>query len=142
MELFKDFLAKTGNLKLFTTEQDDSLGGLITLQDKAGSSVYVYFVLDDKSCFNEINVLINRVDLSKKYKALDLVNEFNVDYMAVGSTFSIYEAPDGNVAIMKKCIYTSIVEDFNPYIFNKIFLDVLEDIERNDIEKVMHLVWE
>lgn len=139
--LFKEALARTNNLGLFTEEKEGYLGGLINLNDKMHSRVYVSFNLFDNTFYNEIRALITAVDLSKKYRALDLINELNIKYMNTASSYFLLETNNNDISIFRKFIYTASVEEFDPMMLSLILKVILDEIEKHDMKKIMQLAW-
>lgn len=139
ISMFKEILRKDGNEHLFDEPKQNLLVGRVTLKDKGETSVLILVNLDDESFYNTIEIVIKDIELQKKYKALELVNELSQKYK--NGSYYLWESNDGTLSFCRRDVYTAMLEDFRPEYLNLILLGALNDIENEDIAEIMRLVW-
>ncbi|WP_282927368.1 hypothetical protein [Megamonas funiformis] len=139
MNMFKEVLREYGNEHLFEKTEQNLLVGRVTLKDKGKTSVLIIMNLDDEIFDNTIEIVIKDIDLQKKYKALELVNELSQKYK--NGNYYLWESQNGTLSFWRRDVYTASLDDFKPEYFNLILLRALNDIEKDDIVEIMRLVW-
>ena len=88
---------------------------------------------------NTIEILIKSIELQKKYKALELVNELSKKYK--NGNYYLWENDDNTLSFWRNDVYTASLEEFKPDDLNLMLTRALESIEKEDIVEIMRLVW-
>lgn len=138
-KLFKEMWVKNHSLDYFSRIEDSYLSGGIILDDEDKTDVYTSFYLDDETFYNQLRVMIAQIDLSKKYEALELINELNIKYISSGSNYFFIESK-GKLVIVRKFVYIADTNSFNPEKFMNIFIVVLRELARDDMPKIKKLI--
>lgn len=136
----KSFLDTIDCWSLFNVLNDRMLEINIPLKCMPSLNLQIWVELRDDSFYNVITINIATIDRTKRYKALELINDLNIKEAGAVESFYLFEDVDKSFVICCKAVYTATLEKFNPKHVMGIISMISRKLEANgSINKIMQL---